>query len=190
MLALSGCASLQNLPSWVKWPRLPSAGATSAAAPAGFSQDGLPPAVQVPRGHKVGFELVGSGTLDYICTQTQSSPMPQFAWVVLGPSAQLRNRAGEAVGRYYGPPATWLHADGVRVSGYQMATAPNGADNLPLQLVKAELASGLGAFTGVTHVQRVATVGGVAPSLQCGQSNLAAKVSVPFQADYIMYRSL
>jgi len=42
--------------------------------------------------------------------------------------------------------------------------SPNGSKNIPLQLVKADVAGGQGALTAVSYVQRVNTQGGVAPS--------------------------
>jgi hypothetical protein len=39
-------------------------------------------------------------------------------------------------------------------------------------------------------VQRVATVGGVAPAMACGASNMGAKQIVKYQADYIFYKAV
>ncbi|HNN17486.1 MAG TPA: DUF3455 domain-containing protein, partial [Giesbergeria sp.] len=47
--------------------------------------------------------------------------------------------------------------------------------NIPLQLVKANPAMGMGAMQGVTYIQRVATVGGIAPKAACAQANEGAK---------------
>ena len=44
-------------------------------------------------------------------------------------------------------------------------------------------------MTGVTYIQRVATVGGVAPSAACGAANQGAKQIVKYQADYIIYKA-
>lgn len=70
-----------------------------------------------------------------------------------------------------------------------MAVAPNGAGNIPNQLVKANPASGNGAMTDVTYIQRVNTVGGVAPVSVCAASNVGAKQIVKYQADYIFYKA-
>ena len=68
--------------------------------------------------------------------------------------------------------------------------APAAAGAIPLQLVKANPAMGTGAMTGVTYVQRVATVGGVAPAMACGASNMGTKQVVKYQADYIFYKAV
>jgi Protein of unknown function (DUF3455) len=58
-----------------------------------------------------------------------------------------------------------------------------------LQLVKANPAMGMGAMQGVSYIQRVATVGGVAPKAACAQANEGAKQVVQYTADYIFYRT-
>ena len=92
------------------------------------------------------------------------------------------------VGRYFGPPATWETMDGSKVTGVQLAVAPSGTGNIPLQLVKAN--AGTGSMQGVTHIQRVATQGGVAPTTPCAAANAGANQSVSYSADYIFYKSM
>jgi hypothetical protein len=55
--------------------------------------------------------------------------------------------------------------------------------------VKANPAMGTGAMTGVTHIQRVATRGGVAPMTACTPANKGAKEIVKYQADYIFWKA-
>jgi hypothetical protein len=153
-----------------------------------FSQDGLPDAVKVPAGHKVVMETVGVGEITYEC-RAKAGMAGQFEWVFVGPDAKLMDRAGKQVGRYYGPPATWEAMDGSKFTGAQVAVAPAPAGNIPLQLVKANPAMGMGALQGVTYVQRVATVGGVAPAMACGASNTGSKQIVQYSADYILYKA-
>lgn len=158
------------------------------AKPMMFSQDGLPDAVKVPAGHKVAWETVGVGEITYECRAKAGMP-GQFEWVFVGPDAKLMDRAGKQVGRYYGPPATWEAMDGSKFTGAQLAVAPAPAGNIPLQLVKANPAMGMGALQGVTYVQRVATVGGVAPAMACSASNMGSKQIVQYRADYILYKA-
>lgn len=154
-----------------------------------YSQADLPEAVKVPMGHRVAMETVGAGDIDYEC-RARKDMAGQFEWAFVGPDAQLRDRAGRVVGRYYGPPATWESMDGSKITGAQLAVAPaSGAGNIPLQLVKANPAMGMGAMQGVSYIQRVATWGGVAPALACGAANLGAKQRVPYRADYIFYKA-
>ena len=147
-----------------------------------FDQAMLPASVQVPAGHKVVMETVGTGEIAYECKAN--------AWVFVGPDAKLWDRGGKQVGTYYGPPATWQNSDGSKVTATQVAVAPAGDGNIPYQLVKANPAMGAGAMEGTSYIQRVATKGGVAPATACGASNMGAKQMVKYQADYIFWRAM
>ena len=156
-----------------------------------FSQAMLPAAVQVPTGHRVAMETVGVGQIAYECRQTadRANVAEQFEWVFAGPEATLQDRKGGAVGRYFGPPATWALNDGSALTGTQVAVAPAAAGSIPYQLVKANLATGSGALVGVTHIQRVDTKGGVAPVMPCGMAEKGKREVVKYQADYIFWKA-
>jgi Protein of unknown function (DUF3455) len=153
-----------------------------------YSQDSLPEAVKVPAGNKVALETVGVGDITYECRDKANAP-GMTEWVFVGPNAALNDRSGKQIGKYYGPPATWEAMDGSKITGTQLAVAPAGAGNIPYQLVKANPAMGTGAMTGVTHIQRVALKGGVAPSTMCSPANKGAKEIVKYQADYIFWKA-
>jgi hypothetical protein len=154
-----------------------------------FSQDNLPAAVKVPAGNALMMETAAAGEITYQC-RAKKDIAGQFEWVFVGPDAGLKDRSGKMVGRYFGPPATWESADGSKVTGAQVAVAPNGEGNIPLQLVKANPAVGMGSMQGVSYIQRVATMGGVAPKAVCAQANENAKQVVQYTADYIFYRAM
>ena len=157
-------------------------------APA-FTQNALPDAVKVPAGNKVAMETIGVGEITYEC-RAKANAAGQFEWVFAGPNAALNDRSGRQVGKYFGPPATWESNDGSKVTATQVAVAPASAGNIPLQLVKANPATGSGAMNGVTYIQRVATRGGVAPTSTCDANALSKKEIVKYQADYIVWKSL
>ena len=160
---------------------------SSPAAPA-FNQSSLPATVQVPAGQRIAMETVGAGDITYECRAKKDMPSA-FEWVFVGPDAKLMDRSGKVVGRYYGPPATWENNDGSKVTATQLAVAPASAGNIPLQLVKANPAMGMGAMQGVTYIQRVATQGGVAPAVACTATNAGQKQVVKYQADYIIWKA-
>lgn len=160
---------------------------SSPAAPA-FNQSSLPATVQVPAGQRIAMETVGAGDITYECRAKKDMPSA-FEWVFVGPDAKLMDRSGKVVGRYYGPPATWESNDGSKVTATQLAVAPASAGNIPLQLVKANPAMGMGAMQGVTYIQRVATQGGVAPAVACTATNAGQKQVVKYQADYIIWKA-
>jgi hypothetical protein len=124
-----------------------------------YSQSALPAPVQVPAGHKVAMETVGIGQITYEC-RAKKDMASEHEWVFVGPDAKLQTRSGSVIGKYWGPPATWENNDGSKVTATQVAVAPAGMGNIPLQLVKANPAMGMGAMQGVTYIQRVATKGG------------------------------
>lgn len=153
-----------------------------------YSQDALPAEVKVPAGHKVALETVGVGQITYEC-RAKANTQGAFEWVFVGPQADLNSRGGSKLGTYYGPPATWASSDGSSITGTQVAVAPAMAGSIPLQLVKANTASGAGAMTGVTYIQRVATVGGVAPAAACDGAGVGRKEMVKYRADYIFWKA-
>ena len=167
---------------------LAACGSMSSMTPMMYSQDSLPDAVKVPAGNKVSMQTVGIGQITYECRDKANAP-GMTEWVFVGPDAALNDRNGKQVGKYYGPPATWEAMDGSKVTATQLAVAPAGAGNIPYQLVKANPAMGSGAMTGVTHIQRVAIKGGVAPATMCSPANKGAKEIVKYQADYIFWKA-
>lgn len=168
------------------------AGCATAPAPKSamaFDPMSVPEAVRVPAGHRLVMETVGVGRITYECRAKAGSMAGEHEWVFAGPDAVLNDRDGRALDRYCGPPATWEAADGSKFTGAQVAAAPAGAGHIPLQLVKANPAQGQGAFTGVTYVQRVATVGGVAPAKPCAAAQVGQREIVTYRADYILWKA-
>ena len=145
-------------------------------------------AVKVPSGNVVAMRALGAGDLTYEC-RVKANSADAYEWTFAGPTAVLYDSQKNAVGKYYGGP-TWEHNDGSKVTGKQLAVSPGSAGAIPLQLVQASPATGKGAMSGVTYIQRINTVGGVAPSGKpCGTSNAGAKELVKYQADYVFYKA-
>jgi hypothetical protein len=66
----------------------------------------------------------------------------------------------------------------------QRADAP-GAGNIPWLLLGTKSVGSEGVFSKVTSVQRVATVGGVAPAGACSQPG--AQTRIAYTADYYFF---
>lgn len=143
-------------------------------------------AVSPPAGHNPVMSLKGVGLLTYEC-RAKADAAGAFQWVFAGPDAALQDASGKRVGKYYGGP-TWEHSDGSKITGKQLAVSPGPAGAIPLQLVQTSPATGSGAMTGVTYIQRVNTVGGVAPSTPCDKSRVGTKQTVGYSADYVFYK--
>jgi hypothetical protein len=106
-------------------------------------------------------------------------------WAFVAPEAELFDRSGRKIGRHYAGPQ-WEAADGSRVIGAvrQRADAP-AAGNIPWLLLGAKSVGGEGAFSKVTSIQRVATVGGAAPAGACAEAGAQARVG--YTADYYFF---
>ncbi|MEC5215156.1 hypothetical protein RCH09_000086 [Actimicrobium sp. GrIS 1.19] len=164
--------------------------ATALAACAGMTPMATPEApaaVSVPAGNKVAMTAVGSGDLGYECRAKAATP-GAFEWVFTGPNAMLLDKNKTPIGKYYAGP-TWESNDGSKVTGKQLAVAPGVAGAIPLQLVQANPATGNGAMSGVTYIQRLKTVGGVAPAEACAEAGVGTRKTVKYQADYVFYKA-
>jgi hypothetical protein len=157
----------------------------SLAAVSAFAQ--TPAEITPPAGNKAVLTLVGSGDLTYECKAVADKP-GTFAWTFAGPNAKLWDANKKEVGKYYAGP-TWESNDGSKVTGKQLAVSPGAAGSIPLQLVQANPSTGEGAMKDVTYIQRLKTVGGVAPATPaCAAGNVGAKTTVPYQADYVFFK--
>ena len=154
-------------------------------ATAAFAQ--TPAAITPPADHKAAFTLSAMGDLSYECKAVADKP-GTYAWTFTGPNATLWDAGMKEAGRYYAGP-TWESADGSNVTGTQLAVAPGATGAIPLQLVQATTAMGEGVMAAVTYVQRLKTVGGIAPATPaCAAGNVGAKTTVPYSADYVFFK--
>lgn len=159
---------------------------TLSACASSMSVPEVPAAVAVPAGQRMVMNLKGTGSITYEC-RVKTGAAGEHQWVFLAPDAVLTEAGGRTVGKYYGGP-TWEHVGGGRITGRQVAVAPAGPGAIPLQLVQTSPATGGGPFQGVTYIQRVNTVGGVAPSAPCDASTVGTQQMVGYSADYVFYK--
>lgn len=108
----------------------------------------------------------------------------KLAWRAREPIATLVFE-GSTVGRHYAGPR-WEYVDGSIVHAKLASSAPGGSqDDIPWLKLDVVDQSGNGKFSGVTHVERVNTRGGVARG-PCDEAG--AFLSVPYSADYVFLR--
>jgi uncharacterized protein DUF3455 len=105
----------------------------------------------------------------------------------VAPEAELFDVRGNRIGRHYGGPH-WEAADGSKILGTvkERADAP-AANAIPWLLLGAKSVGPQGSFSKVTSVQRVNTVGGVAPGTGCSQAAAGTPARVPYTADYYFF---
>jgi hypothetical protein len=75
-------------------------------------------------------------------------------------------------------------AKGVTV--LERADSPD-AGSIPWLLLEATDHAGSGAFSTITYVQRLATVGGAAPTEGCDADHAGDEVRAPYEATYAFY---
>ena len=109
------------------------------------------------------------------------------AWAFVAPEADLFDGEGRLIGRHGAGPF-WRHEDGSGFVGTVLsrAEAPR-AHAIPWLLLSARTEGTEGAFGRVSSVQRLNTVGGMAPGTGCAASTLGQRVRMAYRADYVMF---
>jgi len=157
----------------------------ACATPDTRTPPSVPSALQAPAGTALYLETHATGVQIYECSR---KPDATYEWSFKAPEATLADGAGRRLGKHYAGP-TWEANDGSTVVGEVKARdAGPTATAIPWLLLAAKHNSGAGAFSGVKYVQRVATVGGVAPATGCTASTLGQQARVPYSAAYLFYR--
>ena len=162
---------------------------TSATAPAvspGISAGAIPAAVQPPATARERLRTVAIGDLTYECRRHLLEPT-RFVWSFVVPNATLYDEARRPVGRYYAGP-TWEGNDRSKVTGRQVGSVRAAGNDLPLQLIKAEVSTGNGIMKGVSYIPRLNISGGI-PDGPCGPAEAGRRQQVKFQADYIFFQA-
>jgi hypothetical protein len=128
------------------------------------------------------------GVQVYECRASKDKP-GAYEWTFVAPEAELFDTTGKTIGRHYAGPS-WEASDGSKIAGAVKARADAPAANaIPWLLLGAKSVGGEGSFSKVTSVQRVNTVGGVAPKVGCSQDNAGTPARVPYTADYYFFTS-
>lgn len=181
-------------------------GAIAAAAPVRAAKPAAVPQVpanlEVPAGNEVYMIAPALGTQNYICLPKASGD--GLGWAFAGPQATLfDDKLGQVSTHYLSvnpadglARATWQHSrdtSTVWAAAIASSTDPDYVEAgavawLLLRAVGVEAGpDGGDRMTGTTYIQRVNTVGGVAPAGDCPA--VGARVFVPYATDYVFYRA-
>jgi hypothetical protein len=145
----------------------------------------VPDAIKVPVGNKVHFHAYAVGVQIYAWTINPTNGAG--SWVFRAPEAVLFADAdtnGEIGIHYAGP--TWESESGSKVVAARVAGVTVEATAIPWLLLKATGTEGPGILNRTAYVQRVNTVGGLAPSTPGTAAGQEARV--PYIAEYFFYR--
>jgi hypothetical protein len=136
--------------------------------------------VNVPQGNKLAYHAYALGVQMYRWNGE--------AWVFVEPVATLFSDAEykNKVGIHYAGP-TWESNSGGKVVAARAAGCSPDANAVPWLLLQTVTNDGPGVFGSVTYIQRVNTVGGLAPAAP-GRS-IGAVAEVPYTAEYYFYRA-
>jgi hypothetical protein len=158
----------------------------SACASTPLTPPTVPPALQAPAGTTLYLETLASGVQIYECTRKADAT---YEWTLKAPEATLTDRSGRVIGKHYAGP-TWEAPDGSAAVGEVKARDPGPSPTaIPWLLLTAKTNATAGIFADARYVQRVATVGGLAPTSGCAESTLKSQARVPYSATYVFYRS-
>lgn len=140
------------------------------------------PSLNPPAGNRIAFELEATGTQDYACATSATGPV----WSFVFPEAVL-TRGGRMQGvHYFGP--TWEALDLSAVVGQKVAEFKPDQTAIPWLLLSAKSHAGDGRMARVTFIQRLNTVGGIAPAATaCDAAHLGTVTRVPYTATYAFY---
>ena len=183
--------------------------ALSVTTPAARAADqivplSVPDALQVPAGNTATMTATATGTQNYICLVAAGG----FAWTFLGPQATLFDAGGIQIATHFLSPnpnqggtarATWQDSSdtsavwAAAIATYAGADYVN-PDSIPWLLLKVVGSqagpTGGQTISNTTYIQRVNTVGGVAPATGCNQAlDIGKKALVPYTTDYVFYRA-
>jgi hypothetical protein len=112
------------------------------------------------------------------------------AWNFVAPRADLFADNGQLIIHHFGGPS-WQAKDGSTVVGTVVKKVTPDQTAIPWLLLSASLAPGSkeGRLADTTFIQRVATVGGIAPpASECTAATAGTQVEVPYTADYYFWK--
>ena len=136
--------------------------------------------INAPAGNRLKFRAFAVGVQIYEWTGS--------GWLFKGPDADLYADAGlnGKIGTHYTGP-TWEANDGSVVVGSSPVRCPLSPNDIPWLLLTAASLEYPGLFSNITYIQRVNTVGGIAPSNSGSFVGEIARVA--YTAEYYFYRT-
>lgn len=152
---------------------------------AGLVPDGgLPPLL---------IHAAGSGTQNYVCeAQNGSDAGTTYAWVFVGPQADLNDCNAKVIGHHFASEAgaaapEWQTLDQSYVIAAKAAAFTADASAVPWLLLKETSNGGTGEIAKTLYIQRLYTTGGIAPTTTCDSNTVNNTSNVPYTADYYFY---
>jgi len=143
----------------------------------------VPSEIRVPAGNVPFLLGHASGTQNYVCQESASG----FAWTLVAPAAALVDDRGRPIISHYAGPTREANG-GSTVVGARVAGVTVDSSAIDWLLLRAA-SSTPGQLLNTTFIQRVNTMGGLAPSSGCTATTVGTPRNVPYTADYYFYRA-
>jgi hypothetical protein len=160
-LIVAACASLQKPTPTVKVP------------------DKLKPRAN----ESLAMIVSAKGVQIYQCREKKDQA-GSYEWAFVAPEADLFDTSERKIGKHYAGPH-WESPDGSKIAGtVKESTDAPQTDAIPWLLLVTKSVGPQGSFSKITGIQRVNTVGGVAPKTGCNQSTVGTTARIPYAADY------
>jgi hypothetical protein len=165
--------------------------ALATTAWANSSPAGIPAAIQPAAGESLAMTVTATGVQIYECRANSDTPRADapsgHAWAFVAPEAELFDQKGEGIGRHGAGPY-WQAADGSRVVGKVKARADAPvANTIPWLLLTTQSTGPQGAFSKVTSIQRIDTVGGALPATACTRQAIGTLARIHYTAVYRLF---
>lgn len=170
----------------------------------GFGLPPVPDAIQVPPEFTPYLAAHAIGTQGYVCVAVNAV----FSWTHFGPQATLFDEQSQQILTHFLSPTpysqllnpTWQHsrdsstvwAQVSRSSSDPSFVEPGAIPWLLLEAVVVGDGPTWGdKLTATRLIQRLNTVGGMAPSTGCaGPGDIKKRALVPYEADYFFYKEI
>lgn len=157
--------------------------------PAPAAPADVPAALQVPHREQLVLKALGVGVQIYMCGPSKEDSQ-RFAWNLTAPEASLFDASGRHLGRHYAGPS-WEANDGSKITGVVKGHVDSPVKSaIPWLLLTTTSTASTGTFAKVRSVQRLHTVAGIAPAMQCDASLAGRTARVPYTADYYFYQAV
>jgi Protein of unknown function (DUF3455) len=158
-------------------------------AHAGPAEPSVPSAIAVPAGQKLFLVAHAVGVQIYVCNETSGG----FGWDFVAPRADLYDDSDKLVAIHFAGP-TWQARDGSWVKGQvekRVTVDPTAIQWLRLAFTSSAAGANGARLAGTTFIQRIATVGGLAPDpVTCNEETVGVTDEVPYTADYAFWKAI
>jgi len=144
----------------------------------------VPSKIAVDPGYKVFLIGHAVGVQIYSCNGA--------SWTFVAPRANLYGDNGQLITTHFAGPR-WQARDGSVALGSRVDGVTVDPTAIPWLLLSAKSEAGLDGdrLAGTKFIQRIATVGGIAPpAADCNAGTAGAIEEVPYTADYVFWKAI